>query len=194
MNTLTKYLLGIAGVVIVVVGLYQAGKYAQRKIDDTVTKVTSSITNSVRASLQESLNKEMGGFRDDFNSKIDQVNKNYAANQNSINRTRDQLNNLSDVWLRVDKVRSNSQHVSDAKGTGSQSATSQSGSDGTYYAQLPNEDVQFLKGEAYRADQCAVRLNSAQQALVQYEGAFELYQRLVREYLAAAQVSPSTVK
>ncbi|QQV92139.1 putative spanin [Klebsiella phage vB_KpM_FBKp24] len=191
-NRYFRCLIVILLIMLLVFGIYQAGKYVQKKINDTVAQVTNQITKNVQESLQKSLNEQMGGLQNQIDNNFSSINGKFDEQQQSINDTKLKLNNIGDVWLRVERVRTDAEHVSNAKGTGSKSTGSSGGSDGTYYAKLPDSNVQFLKGEAFRADQCAVRLGAAQQVIVQYKGAFEKYQSLVATYLAAAQIGEQT--
>lgn len=191
-NKYFRCLIVIVLILLFILGVYHAGKYAQKKINDTVAQVTNQITKNVQESLQKSLNEQMGGLQNQIDNNFSSINGKFDEQQQSINDTKLKLNSIGDVWLRVERVRTGAEHVSDSKSTGSKSTGSSGGSDGTYYAKLPDSNVQFLKGEAFRADQCAVRLGAAQQVIVQYKGAFEKYQSLVATYLAAAQVGEQT--
>lgn len=188
MKSISRILISLLVLILIVAGLYYGGKYAQRKFDAAVSAATQQVTNSIQASLQRSLDEKMSGLQNDLDGKFATLNGKYDEQKKNIDSTRDQLNQLGDVWLRVEDVRTDEKHVGNTGSSGSQSTGSQTGSNGTHYARLPNSSVQFLKGEAYRADQCALRLGAAQEALVLYKGAFEKYQTFAAAYLNAAAV------
>lgn len=191
-NKFVRWVLIVVLIFLFIFGIFKAGEYVQQKVNDTITKVTNDITKNIQVELQKSLDEKMGKMQGSLETELTKINGKFDEQQKNINDTKSKLDGINDVWLRVERVRADGEHVSDTKGTGSQSTGSGSGGDGTYYAKLPTENVQFLKGEAYRADQCAVRLGAAQQTLVQYKGAFEKYQDLVQTYLSAAQVGKQT--
>lgn len=192
-NTFVRAILVILALLLVAFGLYKLGEHVEKKINDTIQQTTDSLVKNMQDSLQKSMDNRLDQFSTDLDGKIASINVDFSNAQKNIDATNTKLNNLGDVWLRVDRVQSGQGNVSNPTGQGNKSTGSGSGSDGTYYAKLPDASLQFLKGEAYRADQCAVRLTSAQQVLVQYKGAFEQYQQLVQTYLAAANVSGTAV-
>lgn len=191
-NKLVRWLLVILSILLFIYGVFKAGEYAQKKITETIADVTNQMTQTIQKNLQQSLDEHMGALQNELDNNLSSINGKFDEQQKAIKNTQSKLDGIGDVWLRVERVRTDQKHIGNAQGTGSQTPGSSGGSDGTYYAKLPAENVQFLKGEAFRADQCAVRLNAAQQVIVQYKGAFVKYQELVEVYLNAAQLDGKT--
>lgn len=187
-NRYVRLLLVIIMIVMVVYGIYRLGIHVQKTITDAITQTQEQMVSVIQKSIQSNLDGKVNDLSKKMDDNFNGINEKLNDAQNNIDQTRARLNNIGDVWLRVDKVsptKGNSGSTGNQKGG---STGSQTGSDGVYYAKLPDENVQFLKGEAYRGDQCAVRLTAAQQALVQYKGAFEEYQRIVKDALALAKL------
>lgn len=186
-SKVVRTLLAILVLVLLCFGLYQGGKYAQRSLTDAINKAQDQLIAQIQQNLQATIDERMNTIQASLNSNMAGIQTNLKAQKDEISKTHDALNNLGDVWLQVEDTRNaDGSSSGDSKTTGS--ASGGSGSHGTSYAKLPAASVQFLKGEAYRGDQCAVRLTSAQQTLVQYQGAFEKYQTAVQDALKAAKL------
>lgn len=186
-SKVVRALLAILVLVLLCFGLYQGGKYAQRSLTDAINKAQDQLIAQIQKNLQVTINERVDTIQASLNSNMAGIQTNLKAQKDEISKTHDALNNLGDVWLQVEDTRNSA-----SSGSGDNKAVSPaaggSGSHGTYYAKLPAAFVQSLKGEAYRGDQCAVRLTVAQQTLVQYQGAFEKYQTAVQDALKAAKL------
>ncbi|QDB71172.1 i-spanin [Serratia phage Moabite] len=175
-------LIAIASTYIVV----KVNQYINAQVEKRLTDARNSMLSELQKGLQAGLDDKLNGLSKSMDDGFDKLNKGLNDAKTNIDKQRTQLDSIGDVWLRVDATKGADGNAGD-KGKGSQVTGSPAGSNGTYYAKLPESSVQFLKGEAYRADQCAVYLGAAQEALVQYKGAFEKYQQYVREALDQAK-------
>ncbi|UQT03120.1 hypothetical protein TOTORO_02570 [Serratia phage vB_SmaS-Totoro] len=176
-------------VLIAIVSTYVVVKvnaYINNQVEKRLLESRNAMLKELQKSIQGSLDNKLDGLSASMNDGFAKINKGLNDAKQNIESQRTQLDNIGDVWLRVDATKGSDGNAGD-KGQGSKGTGDQSGDNGTYYAKLPNSSLQFLKGEAYRADQCAVRLGAAQEALVQYKGAFEKYQTYVREALDQAK-------
>jgi len=186
-SKVVRALLAILVLVLLCFGLYQGGKYAQRSLTDAINKAQDQLIAQIQKNLQATINERVDTIQASLNSNMAGIQTNLKAQKDEISKTHDALNNLGDVWLQVEDTRNSA-----SSGSGDNKAVSPaaggSGSHGTHYAKLPAAFVQSLKGEAYRGDQCAVRLTVAQQTLVQYQGAFDKYQTAVQDALKAAKL------
>lgn len=180
-------LIGGAGTYAVV----KLNQYVSYRLDKALTDQRNAILSDVQKSIQESLDRQLNDLSGRLDDQFNRINVGLNDAKSKIENQRTQLDSIGDVWLRVDATRADS--GTGSKGEGSKSSGNQSGDNGAGYAKLPATHVQFLKGEAYRADQCAVRLGAAQETLVQYKGAFEQYQQYVRDALERAKI-PNSAK
>lgn len=184
-NPVVRWIIGIFVILLVMFGLYQGGKYAQRKVTETINTAQNQMLDIVQKNIQSNFNTQFDTLQGNINTQFASIDQRLKDNKNAIEDSRSALGHLDNVWMRVDGV-SSTLPVSDSKDKAIGATASGSGSHGTYYAKLPDSSLQFLKGEAYRADRCAVRLDAAQQTLVQYKGAFEEYQKTVIDALNEA--------
>lgn len=167
-------------------GLYEGGKYAQRKTTDAINTAKNEMLESMQKSLQTSVNTGIGNIQSNLDSNIKGIDKKLEENKNAIAQSKSGLDSLGPVWLRVDDT-GTAPGVS-SNNTASKIATAGSTSDGAHYARLSDSSLQFLKGEAYRADQCAVSLNKVQGDLVETRAAFQSYMDSVTAILQAAKI------
>lgn len=177
----------ILGVLLVIFGTYEVGQYTQRKATKLVDDAKNQVLAQVQNSIQTSTNNQTKSLQDNINQQFTSINTTMEQNNANIQKANNALDNLGPVWLRVDKVSTN-------PGTGNKDSTgtdtsTRSNSNGTYYAKLPDSSLQFLKGEAKRADECAVRLTAAQSDITGYLNAINNYQQIVKSALDASDLS-----
>lgn len=187
-NKYVQLLILIAVILLTVFGIYKFGMHVQNQINDSFNKAQADLIGTLKESLQGKLDNGIDDLSKKMDANFEKLNGRLEDATTKINATKSQLDGLNDVWLRVEDVSDSRGDSSGVGSKGSEAAGSQSGSNGTHYAKLPTTSLQFLKGEAYRGDQCAVRLTSAQQALVQYKGAFETYQGILQDALKQAKL------
>lgn len=186
-NKVVRVILAILLILLIAFGLYEAGKYAQRTLTNAINEAKNEMLVQMQKSVQDTINNNIGNIQTSLDSNMAVINKQLKDNQNAIEQAKSGLDSLPDVWLRVDGTRT-------APSGSSSSAPSKTGtvgsdSNGTYYAKLPTASLQFLKGESYRADQCAVSLTKVQGELADTRQAFQKYMDDVTAAMASAKVS-----
>lgn len=185
-NKYVRALLLILLFVLLCFGLYEGGKYAQRKTTDVINAAKNEMLETMQKSLQTSIDTGIGNIQTNFDNNMKGIDQKLEDNKNAIAQTKSGLDNLGPVWLRVDDTSTTPGGSNNS--TASKTATTQSGSDGAHYARLSDSSLQFLKGEAYRADECAVSLTKVQSELVDTRDAFQKYMDSVTAGLQASKI------
>lgn len=162
--------------------------YVNAQVEKKMLVARNAMLAAVQTSIQGEINGRLDELSHTLDANFENINKSLSDAKANIETQRAQLDSIGDVWLRVDAVKGSGSNTGD-KSKGSSGPGNQSGDNGASYAKLPAAHVQFLKGEATRANEYAVRLIAAQQALVQYKGAFEKYQLYVKDALEKAKTA-----
>ena len=175
----------VGGILLVIVGIYEAGKLAERKATEIATKIENASLVNAQNDLQQKVNDQFGAMQKNINNQFATLQHSLETNNANITATRDNLSKLTDSRVLVTNISSDTSTSSNTSKTG----TSKGEASGSYYARLSDSSLQFLKGEAYRADQCAVRLTGAQSLVSEYQKDIKEYQDAIQSIIAQSKIN-----